>query len=432
MIYTSGTTGRPKGAVHTHGSVAAMVDGMVAAWAWSPDDRTLLVLPLNHVHGLVNVTLHRAGRRGVLRGAGRRSTPPTSGSAWRRASSRCSWPCRRCTPGSSRRGSRPTTRPRRRWSAGAAGLRLMVCGSAALPVSTLDRWRRAHRPHAARALRDDRARDGAVEHAHDAGCPATSASRCPASRCASSTTRGADVADGEPGELLVRGPQVFAGYWGRPEATAEAFIDGWFRTGDVAVHEPGGFRLLGRSSVDIIKTGGEKVSALEIEEVYRTHPGGRRLRRRRPPRRGVGPARRARRSSCASGAAIDGDDAAGVGQAAARRGEGAVALRVRRRPAPQHARQGRQGRRRHALHALSGRDPLRHGSARRVSTRGDSQSPHPSAAQHSDGTWPGASLVRWRACRSPRSPTRSTGPPRSSRSTGPSASTRSPARCRTR
>ena len=106
-----------------------------------------------------------------------------------------------------------------------------------------------------------------------AACPATSASRCPASSCASSTTPAPTVADGQPGELLVRGPQVFAGYWERPDATAEAFVDGWFRTGDVAVHEAGGYRLLGRSSVDIIKTGGEKVSALEIEEVYRTHPG---------------------------------------------------------------------------------------------------------------------------------------------------------------
>ena len=74
------------------------------------------------------------------------------------------------------------------------------------------------------------------------------------------------------GELLVRGPQVFAEYWRRPEATAEAFVDGWFRTGDVAVRDPDGYRLLGRSSVDISKTGGEKVSALEIEELYRTHP----------------------------------------------------------------------------------------------------------------------------------------------------------------
>jgi len=83
---------------------------------------------------------------------------------------------------------------------------------------------------------------------------------------------GADVPDGQPGELLLRGPQLFAGYWNRDDATADAFVDGWFRTGDVAVRTPEGFRLLGRASVDILKTGGEKVSALEVEEVYRTHP----------------------------------------------------------------------------------------------------------------------------------------------------------------
>ena len=83
---------------------------------------------------------------------------------------------------------------------------------------------------------------------------------------------GVAVATGEPGELQVRGPQTFAGYWNRPEATADSFVDGWFRTGDVAVLDLEGYRLLGRASVDILKTGGEKVSALEIEEVFRTHP----------------------------------------------------------------------------------------------------------------------------------------------------------------
>jgi malonyl-CoA/methylmalonyl-CoA synthetase len=65
---------------------------------------------------------------------------------------------------------------------------------------------------------------------------------------------------------------VFSQYWNNPEATDAAFVDGWFRTGDVAVREPDGYRLLGRASVDIIKSGGEKVSALEVEEVLRTHP----------------------------------------------------------------------------------------------------------------------------------------------------------------
>src|SRR5207244_9270208 len=74
------------------------------------------------------------------------------------------------------------------------------------------------------------------------------------------------------GELEVRGPGVFLEYWRRPDETARAFRDGWFRTGDVAIATAGAYRLLGRTSTDIIKTGGYKVSALEIEEVIREHP----------------------------------------------------------------------------------------------------------------------------------------------------------------
>ena len=83
---------------------------------------------------------------------------------------------------------------------------------------------------------------------------------------------GAEVAAGTPGEIEVRGESVFREYWARPDATRDAFRDGWFRTGDVAVVEDGAYRILGRQSVDIIKTGGYKVSALEIEDVLREHP----------------------------------------------------------------------------------------------------------------------------------------------------------------
>jgi malonyl-CoA/methylmalonyl-CoA synthetase len=84
---------------------------------------------------------------------------------------------------------------------------------------------------------------------------------------------GREVAEEVQGELQIRGPNVFAGYFGRPEATRTAFTsDGFFRTGDVAIRERGYYRLLGRESVDIIKTGGFKVSALEIEESLREHP----------------------------------------------------------------------------------------------------------------------------------------------------------------
>jgi len=80
------------------------------------------------------------------------------------------------------------------------------------------------------------------------------------------------VAPGTPGEIEVRGPSVFAEYWGKPDATRSAFRDGWFRTGDTAIVENGVYRILGRTNIDILKTGGHKVSALEIEEALREHP----------------------------------------------------------------------------------------------------------------------------------------------------------------
>ena len=83
---------------------------------------------------------------------------------------------------------------------------------------------------------------------------------------------GEPVVPGTPGEIEVRGPSVFAEYWGQPDATRAAFRDGWFRTGDTAVVENGVYRILGRTSIDILKTGGHKVSALEIEEALREHP----------------------------------------------------------------------------------------------------------------------------------------------------------------
>ena len=78
--------------------------------------------------------------------------------------------------------------------------------------------------------------------------------------------------ENEPGEIQVRGPAVFKEYWKKPEVTREAFVDGWFRTGDFAVLEDGYYRIMGRMSVDIIKSGGYKLSALEIEETLRQHP----------------------------------------------------------------------------------------------------------------------------------------------------------------
>jgi malonyl-CoA/methylmalonyl-CoA synthetase len=158
-----------------------------------------------------------------------------------------------------------------RWSAGAAALRLMVSGSAALPVSTLEQWRDI----SGNVLLE---RYGMTElgmalgNTLDRRVPGHVGWPFPGVEVRIVDEAGSDVADGEAGELLVRGEQIFDRYLNRPEATAESFVDGWFRTGDVARNTPDGYRVLGRGSVDIIKSGGEKVSALDIEEVFRTHP----------------------------------------------------------------------------------------------------------------------------------------------------------------
>ena len=78
--------------------------------------------------------------------------------------------------------------------------------------------------------------------------------------------------EGEPGEIQIRGPSVFREYWNLPDVTEASFTDGWFRTGDMAVLEDRYYRILGRLSVDIIKSGGYKLSALEIEDALREHP----------------------------------------------------------------------------------------------------------------------------------------------------------------
>jgi acyl-CoA synthetase (AMP-forming)/AMP-acid ligase II len=81
-----------------------------------------------------------------------------------------------------------------------------------------------------------------------------------------------DVPVGEVGELLVRGPNVFAGYWGRPEATAEAFRGGWFHTGDLGRADNEGFITLVDRKKDMIITGGENVYPIEVEQVLCRHP----------------------------------------------------------------------------------------------------------------------------------------------------------------
>ena len=271
IIYTSGTTGRPKGVVTTHAMIGAQVSSLVEAWGWSPSDRLLLVLPLHHVHGIIN------GLGSALAVHATCEMPPAFDAEHVRA--------RLASGGITVFTAVPTIYHRliASWDAaapavqqarseGARGLRLMMSGSAALPVQMLERWR-AITGHTllerygmteigmalANPLEGDR-RPGSVGVA------------LPGVDVRLVDEAGGPADEGASGELEVQGPGVFREYWQRPDDTTRAFRGGWFRTGDMAVLEGGSFRLLGRTSVDIIKTGGFKVSALEIEELLRTHP----------------------------------------------------------------------------------------------------------------------------------------------------------------
>ena len=271
ILYTSGTTSRPKGVVSTHGNLEAQIEALVGAWGWQPQDHILHVLPLHHVHGIVNVlccalwsgaTCEMLPRfeAGEVWGRFVRS-PLTLFMAVPTVYSRliAAW---EAAPPSQRKV----------WSRACAGMRLMVSGSAALPVAVLEKWQRisGHRLLERYGMTEiGMALSNPLKGERRAGYVG---SPLPGVEVRLVDDQEEPVETGTPGEIQVKGPGVFGEYWRRPEETRAAFTNGWFRTGDVAVVEEGCYRILGRQSVDIIKTGGYKVSALEIEEVLRTHP----------------------------------------------------------------------------------------------------------------------------------------------------------------
>ncbi len=272
IVYTSGTTGGPKGVLTTHANLAAQVGSLRSAWEWRADDRILLVLPLHHVHGIVNVVLSA-----LASGAGCRMLPAFDAEAtWEiLAGGRLSLFMAVPTIYSRLAAAWDAMPEPERLAAsrGCRRLRLMVSGSAALPVRLLERWREI----GGHTLLE---RYGMTEIGMALGNPLHGERRpghvgvpFPGVEVRRVDEDGNGVADDVPGEIEVRGPTVFREYWGRPGETADAFRDGWFRTGDVAVVDRGSYRILGRQSVDIVKTGGYKVSALEVEEVLREHPG---------------------------------------------------------------------------------------------------------------------------------------------------------------
>lgn len=271
MLYTSGTTSKPKGVVTTHACIAAQISSLVSAWDWTAADRTLHVLPLHHIHGIINIL-----GCALWAGATCEFMPRFEAAAvWERFARGGVTNFMAVPTIYSRLIKEWTAAPaatQARWSAACRAMRLMVCGSAALPVATLESWREISGHTLLERYGMTEIGMALSNPLHGQRVPGHVGQPLPGVEVRLADETGRLVAAGEPGEIQVRGPNVFREYWNRTEATHKSFVDGWFRTGDVAVIEDGSYRILGRSSVDIIKTGGYKVSALEIEEVLREHP----------------------------------------------------------------------------------------------------------------------------------------------------------------
>jgi fatty acid CoA ligase FadD36 len=262
VVYTSGTTGLPKGVALSAASIAAGLDGLAEAWQWTADDTLVHGLPLFHVHGLILGVLGALRHGSTLVHTGR---PTAAAYAAARGSLYFGVPTvwsRVCDSPNEARALR--------------GARLLVSGSAPLPVPVFDRLASltGHAPVERYGMTETlitlSTRAGGERRPGWVGVP-----------IARVETRlvddgGAPVGrDGVTvGELQVRGATLFDGYLGRPEATAAAYDGDWFRTGDAAVIDAGGFhRIVGRQSIDVIKTGGFKVGAGEVEAALLGFPG---------------------------------------------------------------------------------------------------------------------------------------------------------------
>ena len=269
ILYTSGTTGRPKGVVLSHASVAATLASLEEAWKWRRGDRLLHVLPLHHTHGVIVALLGS-----FWAGATARIVPFEAARVWELLADATVFmavPTMYAKLMDAFR--RADDAHRAAWSSGARGLRLATSGSASLSASLLREFEQA----TGQTILE---RYGMTEIGMALGNP-YEGPRVPGAVGVPLPGVEIDLIDehdhackvGEPGELRARSPQMFSGYHGDLVATEAAFDgEGRFRTGDTGVRDASGvFQLLGRTSVDVLKSGGYKLSALEIEETLRAH-----------------------------------------------------------------------------------------------------------------------------------------------------------------
>jgi malonyl-CoA/methylmalonyl-CoA synthetase len=278
IVYTSGTTGPPKGAVLPARAIASNLDALAQVWAWTGEDVVVHGLPLFHVHGLVIGILGPLRRGGSAVHTGR-FDPSAIGAALDDGATMVFG-----VPTMYRRlADAAAEDPGLARALGSA--RLLVSGSAALPATEHARLRALtgqtvlERYGMTETLMITAVPVGVPPPPSGGGWAGSVGPPLPGVAVRLLDDDGAEIpadsgeTDAAIGEVQLRGPNVFLGYLNRPDATRSALRDGWFSTGDMAVWADGGaIRLVGRRATDLIKSGGYKIGAGEIENALREHP----------------------------------------------------------------------------------------------------------------------------------------------------------------
>ncbi|GAB1258861.1 acyl-CoA synthetase [Aurantivibrio plasticivorans] len=271
ILFTSGTTNKPKGVVSTHSNIHSQILSLLEAWEWQKADCIPLFLPMHHVHGIINILCC-----GLWAGATIDVFTQFDIETLLPKVTEDTYTLFMAVPTiyakliSYLEGM--SAGEKEKVCNGFRHMRLNVSGSAACPIPIYEKWL---------ALTEQvlLERYGMTEIGMAISNPYRGERRAGA---VGVPLPGVEVAlfdekqqrvstEGVPGEIRIKGKTVFLEYWGNKSATEESFVDGWFCTGDVAVVENGYYRIMGRSSIDIIKSGGFKISALEIEGVLLSH-----------------------------------------------------------------------------------------------------------------------------------------------------------------
>ncbi|SMC89206.1 acyl-CoA synthetase [Kibdelosporangium aridum] len=267
IVYTSGTTGPPKGVVLPRRAIVSNLDALATAWQWTSDDVLVHGLPLFHVHGLILGIVGPLRRGGSVRHIGKFSSEAVARELAGDATMMFGVPTMY-----HRLAADAEADPALAKAVGQA--RLLVSGSAALPASDHERIFKATGQRIVERYGMSETLMNCSVRADGERRPGTVGPPVDGVDLRIVDEQGNQLPDGEIGEIEVRGPNLFLEYLNRPDATAEAFRDGWFRTGDVATVDPDGYvRIVGRRATDLIKSGGYKIGAGEIENVLLEHPG---------------------------------------------------------------------------------------------------------------------------------------------------------------